>query len=141
MIKTARILFYIFSIIMPILIGALHTYVHFTELLTPEVFEHLTPKVLINGKQTPLWNAWGLVSFMMGTSFILIGLLNLVAFRKLDKLAPPPIGNSLIIVLFLICVIYAAHTFHAPEQFYGSIVGLIFMTISIVLSLKSKNYA
>lgn len=141
MIKTTRIIFLIFSVIMPILIGALHTYVHFTELLTPEVFEHLKPTVLINGKQTPLWNAWGLVSFMMGASFILIGLLNLIAFRKLDKLAPPPIANSVIIVLFLICVIYAAHTFHAPEQFYGSIVGLVFMTISIFLSLKSKSHA
>ena len=141
MIKTARILFVIFGIVMPILIGSLHTYVHFTELLTPEVFEHLKPTILINGKQTPLWNTWGLVSFMMGTSFIIIGLLNWAAFRQITKQAAPPLTNSIIMILYLLCVIYAGHTFNAPEQFYGSIVGLILMSVSIFLSLKSKSNA
>lgn len=141
MIKTARILFVIFGTVMPILIGALHTFVHFKELLTPEIFEHLSTSFPINGRPTPLWNAWGLISFMMGASFIIIGLLNWTAFRQIPKHTTPPVSNSFIMLLYLICVIYAAHTFHAPEQFYGSIVGFILMSVTIFLSLKSKSNA
>ncbi len=136
--KSARIIFLIFGSIAPILIGLLHTKVHFQELLTPEIFEMLSAEVPMNGRPTRLWNAWGLVSFMMGGAFIIIGLLNAAAYKRLGKYEFPPVSNIVIMMLYLGMVIYAAGTFNALEQFYGSIGGMTFMSIALILTLRGK---
>ena len=137
--KAARILFLIFGTIAPILIGLLHTKVHFQELLTPEIFEILSAEVPMNGRPTRLWNAWGLISFMMGGAFIIIGLLNAAAYSGLGKDNFPPISNIIIMMIYLGMVIYSAGTFNALEQFYGSIGGMFFMTIALFLTLKGRK--
>ena len=137
--KSARIIFLIFGSIAPILIGLLHTKVHFQELLTPEIFDILSIEVPINGRPTKLWNAWGLISFMMGGAFIIIGLLNLAIYSRLGKDESPPISNILIMMIYLGMVIYAARTFNALEQFYGSIGGMAFMSIALFLTLKGRK--
>lgn len=134
--KLSRILFIIFGIVAPIAIGLLHLSVHFRDLVTPEINQYLQKEFFITDKIQPLWNAWGLMSFMMGAAFIVIGLLNLVSFSRLAKDEKPPAGLILVMIMYLVCVIYAGYTFSAWEQFYGSIVGLIGMIVALFLTLK-----
>lgn len=134
--KLSRILFIIFGIVAPIAIGSLHTFVHFKDLMAPEINQYLQKEFFITDKVQPLWNAWGLMSFMMGAAFIIIGLLNWVTFRRLAKEEAPPVGSILVMMLYLICVIYAGYTFSAWEQFYGSIVGMIGMSVALFTSIK-----
>ena len=61
---------------MPILVGILHLVVHFTELTLPSIQSKLTLPIEINGQTEQIWNVWGLMSFMMGWAFVIIGLLN-----------------------------------------------------------------
>jgi len=136
--KTARIIYFIFGVIMPILVGGLHTFVHFKELITPEVQELLRHEIPLMGQSELLWNTWGLMSFMMGTSFIIIGLLNLTIFSRLDKHEFPPIGAILSMMAYLGFVVYAGNQFHAIPQFYGGIFGLIMMSFCLSLSLKKS---
>lgn len=134
--KAARIIYFIFGVIMPILIGGLHTFVHFKELITPEVQDLLRHEIPLMGGSELLWNTWGLMSFMMGTSFIVIGLLNLTLFSRLDKGESPPIGAIISMMAYLGFVVYAGNQFNAAPQFYGGVFGLIMMSLCLVLSLR-----
>ena len=82
--RIARVLYFIVGCFLPILIGGLHLFVHFQELVKPEVFKLLQKEVFILGKIQPLWNTWGITSFMMGASFIVIGIIN-VGFNFKSK--------------------------------------------------------
>ena len=123
---------------MPILIGALHTYVHFTDLAKDNVKETLSSPIIIMGTEQPIWNTWGLVSFMMGVSFIIIGLLNLAAIKN-NIGNYPPVLNIVVMIIYLACVIYAARIFGAAEQFYGGIVGMFLSIICLGLTLKGSK--
>jgi len=139
--KISRSIYFIFGVIAPIAIGALHLFVHFKELVTPEVQALLSTETIVNNLPTTYYNVWGLVSFMMGASFIIIGLLNLVVFRKLAKDAWPPVQMMLVMMLYLACTIYAGNEFNAMPQFWGSIVGMIGIITGIILTLKNRNHA
>ncbi|MEM6697819.1 MAG: hypothetical protein AAF806_32645 [Bacteroidota bacterium] len=76
----ANSIYLLISIIFPVLIGGLHTLVHFQDLTTKEVESMLSESILIMGEAQMLWKTWSLTSFMMGISFIIIGLLNNVSF-------------------------------------------------------------
>jgi len=139
MTKTTRILYFIVGVIFPIFVGLLHSYAHFSDLLTPEVQEHLSKELMIMGKPQIYWNAWGLMSFMMGLSFIVIGLLNLTIYRRLRPGEQPPVGALLAMLVYLISVLYAANQFEAAEQFYGGIAGLIMVGVCLFSILKSPS--
>lgn len=134
----SRIIFFIFGIAMPILIGALHLLAHFNDLLTPEIKSILDRTIPMFNSPTSIWNTWGLMSFMMGASFVVIGILNLSSFRRLSKTEAPPTGLFVGMMVYLVSVIYAGHTFSAQPQFYGGIVGLLAM-ITAMVALKTKN--
>lgn len=136
--KTARILYFIVGCVFPILIGLLHTYVHFKELTIPSVQNHLSDTLTIMGKQVPYYNSWGLVSFMMGASFIVIGLLNLGILSRLTKNDYPPVAAILAMMTYLSAVIYVGITFNAAEQFYGGIFGIVLSLICLFLSVRKK---
>ena len=137
--KTTRIIYLIIGVVFPIFIGALHTYVHFTELTIPEVQETLSTTLSINGKPELYWNAWGLISFMMGWSFIIIGLLNITIFKLMKKEDYPPVMALITMLLYLFGVIYSSHLFNAPPQFYGAIFGSVLTTICLILTLKGRE--
>lgn len=133
---TARILYLLVGSIFPILIGGLHTSVHFSDLNTVEVQTFLGKTLEIMGEPQTYWNAWGMMSFMMGIAFIVIGLLNFSIFRGLGKEDFPPVLPLLAMMFYLSCVIYAGHQFNANEQFYGGIFGLILIVVCLILSLR-----
>jgi len=133
MIRTARILFLIVGGILPILIGGLHTLTHFTQLTTPEVTEALSGELPINGQMQSYWHTWGIMSFMMGVAFIIIGLLNIQTYRSLASRSLPPSGAILIMLAYLGCVIYAGYEFEQMPQFWGGIIGFLSMFTCLVL--------
>jgi len=136
--KTSRILYLIVGSVFPIFIGALHTFVHFQELVTPEVKEVLQHQISITGKIQPMWASWGIMSVMMGMSFIVIGLLNIHIFNKLSKDEYPPTMGILAMIVYLLSVIYVGHEFEAAEQFYGGLFGLTLITICAILKIRNK---
>ncbi len=138
--KLSRTLYLLVGVIMPIFIGALHTYVHFKDLLIPEIEQHLKSKEFVISWETQdLWASWGIISFMMGISFIIIGLLNLYIFSRLTKMEYPPIAPLLILGLYQICVIYVGYTFNQAFQLYGGIAGELFVSISLILALRGRK--
>jgi len=134
--KTARILFIIVGIVFPILIGSLHLFAHFTDLSTPKVIEQLNQTIMVFDNPQIMWNTWGLMSFMMGVAFIIIGLLNKVILSVLPSNSPPPKTAILCMMLYLCCVIYAGNLFEAVPQFYGGILGLSLMIVCFGLIVK-----
>lgn len=139
MVKSARIIFIIIGSVFPILIGALHTFTHFNELTSDKVQHLLAESIPINGQEQTLWNTWGIMSFMMGLAFIVIGLLNFTTYRRLGKNEMPPIPTLLAMVIYLLGVIYVGHQFEQAPQFYGGVFGLILTSICMFLCLKGTN--
>jgi len=137
--KIARIIFLIVGAVMPIFVGLVHSYVHLTELITPEIEDFLQKKFEYSGKTQPLWDAWGVISFMMGISFIVIGLLNISTFRKLSKTEYPPILSILAMIFYLCCVLYVGIEYQAENQLYGGIVGGVLILICLTLTLRQNN--
>ena len=138
--KASRIIFLLVGTIFPIFAGSIHTYAHFSELTIPEVQQLLNTQITISGQDQIVYVAWGFMSFMMGAAFIIIGLLNLVAFRKLDKEDWPPVSNLLVMVLYILATIYTSITFPGEPQLYGSLFGLTlaFIAIGIIVTQKNK---
>ncbi|NRB47250.1 MAG: hypothetical protein HRU41_06215 [Saprospiraceae bacterium] len=137
--KITRVIYLLLGVVFPILVGALHTWTHFKDLTIAHVEIQLTATIDIMGTQQSLWNTWGLMSFMMGVSFIIIGLLHLVLFQKQNRHDYPSPSGWYIILLYLLGVVYAAKTFSAVPQFYGGIMGLGLALLCLVLSLKGRT--
>lgn len=136
--KTARILYGLLGVFMPIFIGALHTYAHFADLMTPEVKKFLQAPIMVTGQEQVMFNTWGVISFMMGAAFIVIGLLNFSILRSLPKQTPPPLFAIMAMILYLLCVIFVGFTFDATMQLYGGTFGLVGMLICLFLSVRKK---
>ncbi|MEM9846684.1 MAG: hypothetical protein AAF847_02250 [Bacteroidota bacterium] len=139
--RIANLLYFLFGILFPILIGALHTWVHFTELTKPEVQQALSNPIFLMGKAQPLWNTWGVMSFMMGISFIIIGLLNLAMRQHHSWKAYPFLSAIVAMLLYYCCVIYVGHTFQAMPQYYGGIFGLLLGLACLILTWRGQKPA
>jgi len=137
--KGSRIAFLITGIIMPILGGGLHSLAHFNDLTSPETQQLLKGDLLIFGEPSPIWNSWGFMSLMMGTAFIIIGLLNLETYRKLGKEDWAPLNSLLAMILYVLALIYASITFNALPQLFGGIFGLVVMVVAVGIIITQKN--
>lgn len=137
--KTTNLLFLTVACIAPIFIGALHTMVHFSDLVRPEIKKFLQKEFVILGEAQSLWNTWGIVSFMMGASFIVIGLLNSSILSNKKATEPLPIFAILAMIVYQLCVTYVGYEFEQAFQFYGGMIGGILMVICFVLTLYLKK--
>lgn len=137
--KTARIIYLIIGCIIPIVTGVLHTATHFAQLLSPEIYDYLQKEVVILGQSQALWKTWGMVSFMMGISFIVIGLLNTYIYRSIPKAAYPPVLPLAAMILYQMCVTYAGFEFGQPVQLYGGAIGMLLLIVSLVWSIKDVD--
>ena len=135
--KLTRILYFLIGSLFPIFIGALHTVVHFADLTTPQVKILLNKSIPIMGENQVMWNTWGLMSFMMGISFIILGLLNLDTLYKHRQNYPSTRG-IIVMIAYLGCVLYASITYQATPQFYGGILGMLMAVVCLVLTLKGQ---
>jgi|GEM_PF-1875643 len=134
--KTIRILFIAFGIVGPVLIGGLHTWTHFTQLVTPEIQNHLSGELLINGEIQTYWHTWGIVSFMMGIAMVALGLVNAAFLLGRTKPNQPPLAAILVMMGFLAGVVYAGFAFEQAPQLIAGIVGLVAMTTCLFLRLR-----
>lgn len=133
--KTTNIIYLIFGAVMPILIGCLHTWAHYNDLTTDEVKNLLSDTIIVTGQIQIVYNTWGLMSFLMGFSFIIIGLLHCTLIRHRGWNRYPSIAGCLLILLCLLGSVYVGSTFHAIPQYYGGIVGTLVMILCIILSI------
>ncbi len=136
----SRIIYLLLGVVFPILVGTAHTWTHFQDLTTAAIQLQLDSSIEIMGAEQSIWNTWGLMSFMMGISFIIIGLLHLIIIRHQKRQDYPSIPGLLAIILYLIFVIYAARTFSAAPQYYGGIFGFGLAILCLGLTLKGKTY-
>ena len=136
--KASRII-YQFVAIMFILIGLLHTKVHFAELVTPELQEALSFDISLMGNKAGVYKMWQGFSFMMGVCFIIIGLLNLVFIQAIGKEKSPPVGAIIVMMILMSAVTYSGANFFGPQQFYGGIFALVCLSISLILNFKHAH--
>ena len=136
--KTFQILFFLFGMLGPFLIGALHTWTHFSQLTGPEVQNQLSMELMINGTRQSYWNTWGIMSFMFGVSMMVLGLLNAAhSFRK-GSFVPPPVSVIVIMLCFLGCVVYAGIVFEQVLQLIGGLSGSAAMGVCLLLRGRLK---
>ncbi len=136
-IKISKGLF-LFNGVTTILIGMLHTYAHFKELVTPEVNSLLDKALVVMGADSNIWSLWQGMSLMMGMQMVAMGLISVLIIWNLKPGVFPPTNISLVIILMLIFVVYCGINFFGPGQLYGGIAGIIIQSVSILLS-KVKN--
>jgi len=137
--KVSKFAFLLVGTIMPILGGGIHSLAHFNDLTSQETQQLLKGDLLIFGEPSPIWNSWGWMSLMMGTAFIIIGLLNFETYRKLRKEDWPPLNPLFVMILYVLALIYASVTFNALPQLYGGIFGLAVMVVAIGIIISQKN--
>ena len=137
--KISKILYLLAGVIFPIFIGSLHTYVHFKELVTPEIKAYLQKQIPLQGDQQSLWNVLGVVSVMMGASFIVIGILNFAMLRSLPKTNTIPILAIIGMMVYQVAVIYVGREFEAPFQFYGGMFGMGVFLTCLILTLRENS--
>ncbi|MEO0732123.1 MAG: hypothetical protein AAFZ52_04775 [Bacteroidota bacterium] len=137
--RIANMLYFVVGGVFPILIGLLHTWVHFTELTKMEVRVALSTPVFVMGAEQPLWSTWGVMSFMMGISFVIIGLLQLLLQQQRGWQHYPLLNGILLIVLYLSAVIYVGKTFSALPQLYGGIIGMVLTLICLTATLARRE--
>ncbi len=135
--KLAKGLF-TFNGITTILIGALHTYAHYSDLVTIELNKMLSYDIPVMGQNADVYKLWQGMSLMMGLLLIIVGLLVLVIVKNTPKDKYPPVAASLVFIAMLCCVIYAGANFFGPPQFYGGMFGCVLQSICLFLTLTKK---
>lgn len=134
--KTTKTLFALAGIIFPNFIGALHTFVHFQDLVNPDIHSYLQQPIDIMGDSTPIWNAWGMMSVMMGISFIVIGILNIETLKNSVHNGSFPFVTLFGMIVYNLAVIYVGHTFDANPQYYGGMLGLTMILICLATTFS-----
>ncbi|MGD1892330.1 MAG: hypothetical protein ACFB15_17290 [Cyclobacteriaceae bacterium] len=122
-----------------IIIGLLHIDIHLRELDSAIIQSRLTQinDVQLLGQPADMWKLWQGFSFMMGTCFVIIGVLRLVTIQ-VTSLKHQLLG-AFTMVLLLVIVIISGVLFFAAPQIYGGGVGLLMQTISIALLVKNAR--
>lgn len=131
--KISRLLFLLVGVLVPIFIGLLHTYAHFKDLMQPHVEVILSKEITVMGEPQILMHTLGVVSFMMGASFITIGLLNMAWIKSAKTI---PAMAYLAMALYQLSVIYVGANFEQGFQLYGGSFGLLVLIISFILSKR-----
>jgi hypothetical protein len=117
----------------------MHLYVHFDELVSCEIKQYLLKEFTLLSQSQPLWHTWGMTSFMMGISFVVIGLLNSIFFMGLPKKVPPSIGLLLIGLLYYLAVLYAGMEFQQSFQLYGGFICSNLLICALIFTVFVKK--
>lgn len=139
MLKLCRIIFLVVAARIPIIIGVMHLYIHFSKLVSPKVEDYLQKGAVISSESPQLWEIWGMTSFMMGLCFIIVGLLNSFTYLKLPKSGFPPLPSVLVMVLYYSGVFYAGIAFEQRFQLYGGLSGILALLLTLAIILRNDN--
>ena len=132
--KLSRIIFLFVGCIFPIFVGLLHTITHFSDLLEPSIQEYLQHEIIILGKKQPIWNTWSIVSFMMGISFITVGLINIAVLISTPKTRALPVLAIVAMLLHQMSVTYVGYEYEQAFQLYGGIFGTVLLIFCLSLN-------
>ena len=123
-----------------IFIGSLHLQAHYSKLLNVETANLMAQEVPgMPEMGVTYYQLYIGFSFMMGVSFVIIGLLNLVLMKSLAKDAFPAMATTISMIILMSCVAYSGlHFFGAMQLYSGSLMSVL-LTISLVLKLTNKS--
>lgn len=137
--KLSRILYGIIGVFFPVFVGLLHMLAHVQDLITTDVRNQLeNVELSIFDQPQVAWNSWGVMSVMMGMSFIVIGIINLHIVRSLKPNEYPPTLALLGMLVYLLTVVYVGSAFEANQQFYGGIFGLVLLACCAGIKFLKK---
>lgn len=135
--KTARILQWVVAICY-ILIGLLHTDVHFRELAS-EAYGLELSKIQgleLMGQEANVWKLWQGFSLAMGGCFVIVGLLNVSVLLN-SKGQFLPLSFLFIMLLMLLMGAVSGGYYFGSAQLYGGMFGLALQSVAIVLTVRS----
>ncbi len=132
---TTSTILYLIGSAMFILIGMLHTFVHFKGLVIKEVEDKISNVgyIKVGGHPASVWKMWQGMSLLFGVFMGILGLNNILA---IGGRAYPPLSITLVMMVVLLLVIYSGKKYFTNMQVYGGIVGLLIFGISLYLNLN-----
>lgn len=122
-----------------IAIGALHTYVHLTELAGDELqgrFDQMGD-IMVQGGNTAAWDLFQGLSLLMGFFSIILGITNLAAQRAAGR---PPVGVSLANVAMLGSIVIIGVLHLGPLQVYGGMFGITMFAIPVIAAVRETRH-
>jgi len=120
-------------------VGALHTFTHYQQLLTPSLKTMMDHGLKVNGESSNVWELWQGMSLMMGLSFIIIGLFNLSTILNIARENYPPINTTLTMILMCLFVTYSGYHFFSPIILGGGVFGLLLQIVCLFILLKNRK--
>lgn len=135
--KFSRTVFLVLGCRIPLIIGAMHLYVHFHSLVHPNIEIYLKNGARVSSITEPLWETWGILSFMMGWGSMVIGVLNSSIFIGLSKLHFPLIVPLVTMWGYYLGVLYMGWEYEQHFQFYGGLISTILLSMALCFQPKS----
>jgi len=116
-----------------VLIGALHTVTHLTELSTPELEARFAAMgdIEVSAQTVTSWDLWQGTSLLMGFFGAALGLANLGALWS-SRDRRPPVVNCLTTIAMLGIVTWVGWAYLGPLQLFGGPFGIVLFTIALV---------
>ncbi len=118
-----------------IIVGLLHTMVHFKELVSSQNANQikLAGEIYLMKKKSDVWKLWQGFSLGFGLLMAVVGILNILALYELGRDALPPISICMVNIIVMILVIYMGKNFFDKPQFYGGMLGLLIFSSALFL--------
>lgn len=123
-----------------IFIGAMHSYVHFTQMSGEELKLAFDAIGIVNvaGDQAAAWNLWQGLSILMGFFSIALGAVNLAALYAHPKTTFPSITICAINILMLCVVFFTGYIYLGPIQMFGAPAGWLMFGFSAFGSWRAQ---
>jgi len=135
--KFSRISFLVLGCRVPIIIGLMHLYVHFKSLLHPQIEAYLKNSNGMAQISEPLWETWGVVSFMMGWCSLVIGVLNSSIFMGCAKNQFPLVLPLAAMFGYYLGVFYVGWEYNQNFQWYGGLIGSALLAAALLFQWKT----
>lgn len=131
-IMTTSIILYLIGSTLFIIIGILHTIVHFKQLVSDEVKQKISSigRIKVVNINAEVWKLWQGMSLLFGILLSVLGLNNILA---LQADASPPVSITLVTMAVLLIVIYSGKKYFGNMQYYGGMFGFVLFGLSLYL--------
>ncbi|MGB0931365.1 MAG: LIC_13387 family protein [Chitinophagales bacterium] len=129
---TTSIILYLIGSTLFIIIGILHTIVHFKELVSDEVQQKISSigRIKVAGANAEVWKLWQGMSLLFGVLLSVLGLNNILALQTNTS---PPLYITLVTMAVLLLVMYSGKKYFGNMQFYGGMFGFVLFGLSLYL--------
>ena len=123
---------YLVGSTMFIVIGLLHTFVHYKILVNPLAQSKMETSgtLRLGTDNVEIWKLWQGMSLLFGLFIVFIGVLNITSWFDLGAV------SSIVCIInmaLLLLVIYSGVQFFGKMQIYGGIVGFTFFSIALLM--------